>query len=822
MCEYQNHTFPAGSAMYNGTDGKGQCYTAYCDSSCGTEIRPQPCNFTPPPTSSIPITSSRTPVIPETPGCLFLNPPRKNGETWRSNNCTTETCENGKHITTHVQCNVTNIVCENGQPPVKVYDENGCCFHYECKCVCGGWGDPHYVTFDGQYYSFQKNCTYVLVKEITPRHNFKVYIENVNCNPTGTVTCPKSLIVYYKNYTVILTQERGAKTVNKVYVNGSLVTTMFTNNDMTITNQGIEMRLTIPKIEAVVMFKGLLFSVDVPMTLFYGNTEGQCGTCDNNTKNDCRLKNGQISPSCSDMAYDWRVSVDNTPYCNGPPPPPPPPPPTCVTSSLCEILNSEVFKECRKVISVHPFYEACKFDVCYTTVPMGCSSIEAYNLMCAEASICVDWRNATKGVCEYKCPDNKVYKPCGPTVVQTCNARYNEQFSQQCNAEGPQNKNCNSFGEGCFCPGGMTLFSSTSDVCVSSCCAGPDGKPKELGETWKIGCQECVCDKNTFSVVCKNVTCATQNPVKCTEGEVLVNKTVDCCVTPTCECNTNTCPLQPHCDVGFELKVNTPKDKCCPVYSCVPKDVCVFNNTEYKPGDDFRKSLCEQCLCTETKNSKMELNSYKCTEIQCLKNCDKGYEYTDVPGSCCGKCIRTSCVVNVSGVSSPVIIKPSQTWWSKDQCTKYDCVKVNNEFVVVVQNTTCPPFDPNNCIPGTEQTDASGCCKICLPPSPCKIHTNTTYLYINDCKSVEKVELTSCEGSCGASSSIYSAKANSMMHSCTCCQEMKTSEKEVQIKCANNTTKMYKYISVDQCGCKAAECKEHDCKDCEKKDGKLD
>lgn len=30
---------------------------------------------------------------------------------------------------------------------------------------------------------------------------------------------------------------------------------------------------------------------------------------------------------------------------------------------------------------------------------MGCSSIEAYNLMCAEASICVDWRNATKGVC---------------------------------------------------------------------------------------------------------------------------------------------------------------------------------------------------------------------------------------------------------------------------------------------------------------------------------------------------------------------------------------------------------------------------------------
>lgn len=58
-----------------------------------------------------------------------------------------------------------------------------------------------------------------------------------------------------------------------------------------------------------------------------------------------------------------------------------------------------VFKECHKVISPHPFYEGCKFDVCRTNSTVGCSSMEAYALMCAEASVCIPWRNATKGQC---------------------------------------------------------------------------------------------------------------------------------------------------------------------------------------------------------------------------------------------------------------------------------------------------------------------------------------------------------------------------------------------------------------------------------------
>uniref|UniRef100_A0A4W6CWS5 VWFD domain-containing protein n=1 Tax=Lates calcarifer TaxID=8187 RepID=A0A4W6CWS5_LATCA len=486
----------------------------------------------------------------------------QDGESWKLHNCTTETCDNGRVITEHVPCKpVTMPVCENGFEPVRVYDEEGCCFHYDCKCVCSGWGDPHYVTFDGQYYSFQKNCTYVLVKEIIPKYNFKILIDNENCDASGAVTCTKALIVYYKDYEIILTQKRIPKTV---YINGKQVFPTYSNEDFIITSTTVKLVLKIPAIEAVVLFKGLSFSVDLPFSLFHNNTEGQCGTCDNNRKNDCRLPNGQIHPSCSVMGHHWYVPDKKKPYCEKPPPTPiptPRPTQTPCKPAICEILKSKVFEKCHKVIPPQPFYEACKFDVCHMpNSTVGCSSLEAYATMCADASVCVAWRNATKGQCEYKCPENKVYKPCGPTVVPTCNARYNEKYVQPYPGEkANQITDYNRFVEGCFCPEGMTLFSSKSNICVASCCTGPDGQPKQPGETWQSGCQQCNCDED--GVQCEPRTCPTQKPVTCTEeGEVLVNRT-------------------------------------------------------------FSKNLCEICHCTDSKDPNSKLNEIACYVIECLFVC---------------------------------------------------------------------------------------------------------------------------------------------------------------------------------------------------------
>uniref|UniRef100_A0A3P9M1G7 VWFD domain-containing protein n=1 Tax=Oryzias latipes TaxID=8090 RepID=A0A3P9M1G7_ORYLA len=535
--------------------------------------------------------------------------PCNNGESWKSDKCTTEKCENGKVILNHVPCKqVTIPVCENNQPPVRVYDEGGCCFHYECRCVCSGWGDPHYQTFDGEYYSFQKNCTYVLIKEIIPRHNLKIHIDNENCNPSGTVTCAKALNIFYKNDNITLTQKRGLKTVNMVFINGKQVNPAYSNKDLIITSTAIELLLKIPEIEAVVTFKGLLFSVELPFSLFHGNTEGQCGTCDNNRKNDCRLPDGSIHPLCSEMAYEWRVPDGSKPYCNVKPPvvnPPPGPTPSSCKPEICDILMS---KNATK-----------KFHQKHFMRPV--------NLMFATCQISL---RANFFCAEYKCPQNKVYKPCGPTVVPTCNARYNEKSLQQCQGEGDdQNTGCTQFMEGCFCPGGMTLFSPTSDICVSSCCTGPDGQPKQLGEKWQVGCKQCVCDSNTQSVECRPLACPNQEPIKCTEdGEVLVNRTVDCCERLT----------------------------------CVPKGVCVYNDTEYKPDKTFSKSTCEICHCTDIQDPSTQLNTVDCHQKECSDSCDKGFVHMDQPGQCCGSCVQIRCVFNPPEGSSPVLLEVKKSW----------------------------------------------------------------------------------------------------------------------------------------------------------------
>ncbi|NXJ41763.1 MUC5A protein, partial [Ciconia maguari] len=697
---------------------------------------------------------------------------------------------------------VKEITCANKYPAILVPDENGCCYHYECQCVCSGWGDPHYITFDGTYYTFLENCTYVLVKQIVPKYdNFRVYIDNYYCYAKDGLSCPKSIIIFYKSAEVVLTRKlmNGVMT-NVMYFNQKIVKPGFKKDGISFSTLGINMIVEIPEIGATITFSGLIFSVKLPYSKFGNNTEGQCGTCTNNKLDECRLPSGKIISSCPQMAHHWIVG--NNTSCHGVPVPPavttPVPKPHCETPRLCKLFWSKIFAECHAVIPPEPFFKGCVFDGCrIDNESMQCSSLEMYATECAARGVCIDWRGKTNNICPYNCSVSKVYKPCGPINPATCDPSFVELPGYGVT-------------EGCFCPEGKTLVSEDSNMCVSECsCREPNGVSRWPGEKWTKDCQECVCDKNTLKVHCTKHKCCLTQQVFCDEpGYMPVQIQIPedpCCTRTECYCNTSLCPkVTPQCLEGQGVLTVMEPGKCCPTFEC--RHGCIVNETYYAPGAVIPSGPCENCTCSESSYSSPHHTSVKCKPVTCDTYCSAGYKYTKKPGQCCGTCNKVACIVTV-GDNITRVLQVGEFWNPPgDNCKTYTCEKYDEQFIPVILEKSCPLFNPDDCDPDDIKLSDDGCCKECQKNlKSCMKHNTTTVIKYHGCVSPAPVEMTYCEGSCDAYSR-YSPEANTMEHKCSCCQEIKTSQRKVTLTCSDGTYLDHSYTYVEKCSCVSAEC----------------
>uniref|UniRef100_A0A8C5MKA0 VWFD domain-containing protein n=1 Tax=Leptobrachium leishanense TaxID=445787 RepID=A0A8C5MKA0_9ANUR len=438
------------------------------------------------------------------------------------------------------------IECANGHPPIAVPDDDLCCWHWECDCVCTGWGDPHYVTFDGTYYSYQGNCTYVLFEEIRQTvDNFGVYIDNYDCGAQDLVSCPRNIIVRHETQTIQIMKTVGV--MQAVLVNGQIVGIPYSKFGVKIYRSGINYVVEIPELQANVTYNGLAFSVKLPFRLFGHNTQGQCGTCTNNKTEDCRLPSGEIISNCEIMADAWAVEDPRKPYCGTSIKPTKPPAPTCEPSL--------VFEACHKVLPPTHFYQACVFDSCH--VPDGnmeCISLQQYALMCAGLGVCIDWRSHAPECRKSTLWDSKI---CGHSDFRP---------------EEDNDENNNRIIEGCYCPYGTMPFSSAVDVCVETC-----GKRKEF----QIDCQDCVCREGGSGIICTKRECGDKEVIQCElDGfyPVTVPSPTDpCCTVMECSTTLQTIMLVYHKLQGFELQSDN--GDCCGV--CVQTHCVLNENGKY-------------------------------------------------------------------------------------------------------------------------------------------------------------------------------------------------------------------------------------------------
>ncbi|NXI57640.1 MUC2L protein, partial [Chloroceryle aenea] len=731
------------------------------------------------------------------------------GESWWLCKCVKAVCiEDDKVQVIPVVCNPPpKPTCVNGLSPVPVMDKDGCCWHWECDCYCMGWGDPHYKTFDGLYYSFQGNCTYVLVEEINKNvDNFGVYIDNYHCDSRDLVSCPRTLIVKHETQEVHIATVKPNSMQVEVTVNKQVVALPYKKFGVIIYESGINRVVEIPELKMNVTYNGLSFSIRMPYSLFGNNTQGQCGTCNNNTADDCRLPNGSLADNCENMADHWQVVDPSKPQCSpglSPTVPPTIPPETpCKESAICELLWGSVFKPCHDVVQPDMYYRACVFDSCVLpSLDLECSSLQIYASICADQGVCIDWRSHTNGVCSYNCPATKEYRACGPTTEITCkSSQQNETSTKQV--------------EGCFCPNGTMLYDSAVDVCVKTCgCVGVDMIPREFGERFTVDCQDCICLEGGSGIVCEPHECPKQNFTSC-HGEGFyevheVNPEDSCCPLITCKCNSTLCSAEtPRCPLGFEVHSHIPSGQCCPVYDCAPKRVCVHQNAEFLPNSPVFIDKCHNCFCTNKINISTQLNIISCERIPCNTKCQPGYELQPVKDECCGRCVQTKCVIHTAS-NSVLILSPGE--FKNDpynNCTIYSCVYVHNQFISSTSEITCPAFSEDSCKPGTITFLPNGCCKTCAPlqsPTPCTVRERTDFIIYRGCRSLDRVNLTECEGTCGTFS-LYSAEANSMRHSCSCCKESKSTLKKVKLKCPYGRYITHKYLYVESCSCQETDC----------------
>ncbi|XP_071414871.1 mucin-5AC isoform X2 [Pithys albifrons albifrons] len=810
FCKIGDSIFSPGDLIYNRMDSDGCRFYAICSPTCSIERHSVPCTVTSPVTTTSSEWSTTTTSLPSTTprfhfhGCVSTTyPPLQPGERFKLSNCTEVICKGDNDIdVVPTYCPpIKEITCANKYPAVLVPDENGCCYRYECQCVCSGWGDPHYITFDGIYYTFLENCTYVLVQQIVPKYdNFRIYIDNYYCDSKDGLSCPKSILIFYKSAEVVLTREEmnGVMT-NVMYFNKKIVKSGFEKEGISFSTRGINMIVEIKEIGATITFSGLIFSVKLPYSKFGNNTEGQCGTCTNNKADECRLPSGKTISSCPQMAHHW--IVDNDKKCHGIPIPPtittPPPKPHCETPPLCNLILSEIFAECHTVIPPEPFFKGCVFDGCrIDDESMQCSSLEIYATECASRGVCIDWRGKTNNTCLFNCPASLVYRPCGPINPVTCDQSYVEHPGY-------------GITEGCFCPEGMTLLRAESNICVPACsCREPNGATRWPGEKWTKDCQECVCDKNTLKVHCRKHKCSPTQQVFCDEpGYMPVQIQIPedpCCTRTECYCNTSLCPeVTPQCLEGQEVITTMQPGKCCPTFEC--RHGCVVNETYYAPGVVIPSGPCEECTCSEFSYLRPH-HTVKCKPVICDTYCPLGYKYTEEPGQCCGRCKAEACVVTV-GENITHVLYEGEFWNPPgDNCTAYTCEKHANQFIQVIRQRSCPAFNPDECDPNDIKLSDDGCCMECQkPPKLCMKHNTTTVIKYNGCVSAAPVEMTYCEGSCDAYSR-YSQRTNTMEHKCSCCQEIKTSQRKVTLTCSDGTYLDHSYTYVEKCSCVTAQC----------------
>ncbi|XP_073720146.1 SCO-spondin isoform X2 [Misgurnus anguillicaudatus] len=380
-------------------------------------------------------------------------------------------------------------------------DQRWHCGQLLCAGTCVATGDPHYISFDGRYFSFLGDCEYVLAQETNGL--FSVTAENVPCGSTG-VTCTKSVTLTVGNTAIHLLRGKA------VTVNGIPVTLpkSYSGSGLVLERIGMFVSLT-SRLGVTLLWDGGMRLYVRLMPHLRSRVGGLCGNFDGDAENDFTTRQGimestpelfgnswKVSPSCPDVTdQDLRDPCIINPHR------------VTWAKKKCAVIGQEIFSPCHAEVPFQIYYDWCVFDACGCDsggdCECLCTAISAYAEECNRRGVYIRWRS--QGLCPLQCENGLVYEACGPACSPSCPS----------SPPNPQTL-CNALScvEGCFCPHG-TVRHGDSCIPEAQCPCEWDGSLFPAGATVVQHCQNCSCFDGRWH--CVGSPCSPPSPCKDSE-----------------------------------------------------------------------------------------------------------------------------------------------------------------------------------------------------------------------------------------------------------------------------------------------------------------
>ncbi|XP_072127458.1 mucin-5AC-like [Mobula birostris] len=350
------------------------------------------------------------------------------------------------------------------------------CTDQYCHGTCMIYGDGNYFTFDGQRYTFNGDCEYVVAQDYCGNNpnngTFRIITENIPCGTTGT-TCSKSIKIFLGNTEIKLSD--GNYEITKL--------TYGINVPYEVRHLGIY--LVLEAKNGLILLWDKKTSLTIKMSHSFKHTIcGLCGNYDGNVQNDFTTRSQLVVANVDEFGNSWKVSPacanvkDNEDPCS-------------VNihrdawaQKQCSILKNEPFLPCNSQVDPAPYYEACVRDACACDTGGDCeclcTAIAAYSLACRMVGVCISWRTPELCplFCDYYNPSDECewhYAPCGIPCLKTC-----QNPSGSCSKIIPKL-------EGCYpdCPEDKPFLDEDKMECVplNQCPCHFNGKNYEPGES---------------------------------------------------------------------------------------------------------------------------------------------------------------------------------------------------------------------------------------------------------------------------------------------------------------------------------------------------